>query len=184
MPAWAKALLVLLVVWLVAAVIIGLARSQRPSGEALVAYIETHPLTDLEGAEREKVIANVVRQLNRLDFEERRILREGGADRRLFEQMNDEERREFLEATLPEGFRQLMLALNKMEAQERQRIVRRALEDLERDNPEMAGRWDDENARKLLSQGLDSFYEEASAEVKLDFAPVIERIQRATQNLR
>ena len=48
----------------------------------------------------------------------------------------------------------------------------------------MNERIDRVEVQKMLSQGMDSFYSEASADVKLDFAPVIEQIQRATQNMR
>ena len=59
-----------------------------------------------------------------------------------------------------------------------------ALDDLEKDTPEINDRIDKAAAQKMISQGMDSFYQEASTEVKLDFAPVIEQLQRATQGLR
>ncbi len=78
-----------------------------------------------------------------------------------------------------------MLALNKMDPEKRKKMVQRALDDIDKDTPEIGERINRaEAAQKMISQGMSSFYEEASAEVKLEFAPVIERLQRATQNLR
>ena len=171
-------------VWVVAAVVILWARAARPTPASLAAYIDKNPIADLAPAQRAKVIERVAAQLNKLNFDQRQELRKTRDDRRLFEQMTEEERRRVLDLTLPEGFRQLMLALNKMDPEKRKKLVQRALDDIEKDNPEVNERIDRVEVQKMLSQGMDSFYSEASADVKLDFAPVIEQIQRATQNMR
>ncbi len=184
MSRWVKALGILLVVWGIAAGVILYSRAVRPTAQSLVEYMENNPLEGLSETKRASVIAKVADQLNRLSFEERQELRKVRTDRKFFEQMTSEERRAFLEQTLPEGFRQLMLALNKMSPEERKKIVNRAMDDIERDSPEIAKRIENTDAQKVISEGLGSFYEEASADVKMDFAPVIERLQRATQGLR
>jgi hypothetical protein len=174
----------LVLVWAIAGGLIFWSRASRPTPAALATYINGHSLEGLPEAERTKVIAHVTDQLNRLDFDQRQELRKAKIDRQFFEQMTEEERKRFLELTLPEGFRQLMLALNKMNPEQRKKIVQRALDDIEKDTPEMHDRINREAAQKMISQGMDSFYQEASADVKLDFAPVIEELQRATQGLR
>jgi uncharacterized membrane protein len=179
-----KAGVVLALVWAIAGGVILWSRAVRPTAQSLSTYIEQNPIQSLTPEKRAAVIAKVGEQLNRLDFEERQKLRELRKDRTLFEQMTEAERRAFLEATLPEGFRQLMLALNKMDPAERKKIVNRALDDIEKDSPEIAERIDSADAQKVISEGLGAFYEEASADVKMDFAPVIERLQRATQGLK
>jgi hypothetical protein len=177
-----KILALLAVIWAVAGGIILWTRHSRPTPASLAAYIENHPLEALPAGERAEVIRRVADQLNRLNFDQRQELRKSQIDRRFFAQMTPGERQQFLELTLPEGFRQLMLALNKMDPEQRQKMVRRALDDIERDTPEIHDRIDRDAVQKIVSQGLDSFYQEASAEVKLDFAPVIEKLQRATQS--
>lgn len=184
MSRWVKALAVLLIVWGIAAGVILYSRAARPTAVSLVAYMEKNPLEGLPETQRAAVIAKVADQLNRLNFQQRQELRKIRTERTFFEQMSDAERKEFLELTLPEGFRQLMLALNKMTPEARKKIVDRALDDIERESPEIAGRIESEDAQKVISEGLGSFYEEASADVKMDFAPVIERLQRATQGIR
>ncbi|MCX7868667.1 MAG: hypothetical protein N2322_01835 [Terrimicrobiaceae bacterium] len=181
---WPRLLLILAAVWLAVGAAVYLARSAKPTAASFAAYVREHPLEGLESSRRAEVLEEMARRLNRLNFEERQKLREERFDRDLFRQLTPEERRQFLERTMPEGFRQLMLALNAMKPEERRRIVRRALEDIERDSPEIASRISEEDAQKVMAEGLGAFYEEASAEVKLDFAPVIERLQQATQGLR
>lgn len=171
-------------IWIVAATVIFWTRSVRPTPATVAAYIDKNSLTDLAPEARAEVINHVAEQLNKLNFDERQDLRKTQADRRLFKQMTEEERKRFLDLTLPEGFRQLMLALNKMEPSRRQKFVQRALDDLEKDQPGAGERLNQEEVRKMLSKGMESFYSEANADVKMDFAPVIERLQQATQNMR
>jgi hypothetical protein len=71
-----------------------------------------------------------------------------------------------------------------MDPEQRRKIVKRALDDLEEDRPDLPRRISDEDAKRVIEEGLGAFYEDASAEVKLDFAPVIERLQRSLQSLR
>lgn len=184
MLTWGKAAAILVAVWLCAGAVILYTRAQRPTAESFVRYLEENKLDGLDPARRAAVITGVTDRLNRLDFEQREQLRLMRRDRTFFQQLTPEERRTFLEATLPEGFRQLMQALNKMTPEERRKIARRALDDLERDNEGIPPRVDKADAQKVIEQGLGAFYEEASAEVKLDFAPVLERLQRNLQGLR
>jgi hypothetical protein len=174
----------LVAIWAIAGAVIFWTRASRPTPQSLARYIDTHVLENRSPAEREKILTETARQLNRLTFEQRQEFRSTRTDRRFFEQMTPEERARFLDLTLPEGFRQLMTALNTMEPEQRKKIVQRALDDMERESPGLNDRIDQEAAQKILSQGMETFYKEASSEVKLDFAPVIESLQRTTQGLR
>ncbi|HRJ72333.1 MAG TPA: hypothetical protein PLS03_08905 [Terrimicrobiaceae bacterium] len=175
---------ILALVWLAAGAVIWFSRASRPTPESLAAYIAKHPLEGLAEARRAEVIGRAADQVNRLNFDQRQELRKLGADREFFRAMTPDERKRFLDLTMPEGFRQLMIALNKMDPAKRKKLVQRALDDIERDTPEINERIDRAEVQKMISQGVGSFYEEANADVKLEFAPVIERLQRATQNLR
>lgn len=177
-------LIALVLIWVIAGVIVGAVRTSRPTPEKLDAFLTKNPIGEISGAPREQVIAKVTSQLNALTFEQRQTLREGGSIREFFEQLTPDERSRFLDLTLPEGFRQLMNALNKMDEARRKKIVDRVLEDLRSNNPEIAARLGESDSQLIISKGLSSFYEEADSNVKLDFAPVIEQLQRATQNMR
>jgi len=179
-----RGIILLVVVWVMAGGILMWVKQSRPTPEKLAAYLSENPLAEAAAGKRAEVIEKAAGQLNRLTFDQRQELRQSGSVREFFEQLDADERARFLELTLPEGFRQLMVALNKMDESRRKKIVERVLSDLKSDNPEMAARLGESESQKIITKGLSSFYEEADANVKLDFAPVIEQLQRATQSMR
>lgn len=180
---WRGALLLVLI-WALAGGALRWVESVRPTPEKLATYLAENSVGTASPAQREDIIARTASQLNYLTFEQRQELRESGSVRSFFEQLTAQERAQFLDLTLPEGFRQLMNALNKMGEPQRKKIVDRVLNNLQTESPELAERIGAPEAQKIISQGLSSFYEEADASVKLDFAPVIEQLQRATQSMR
>jgi hypothetical protein len=173
---------ILIGVWALAAGVIWLVRAERPTPAKIEAYLAANPLEAREPAERAEVIAAMASKVNRLEFEARRELQRTGRARDFFEAMTDEEQSHYLDLTLPEGFKQVMVALNKMKPEKRQELVERALENIEKGGPpEDADRppVDDAMMQKIVVQGMTAFYEDANAEVKMDFAPVIEQIQQS-----
>ena len=102
-----------------------------------------------------------------------------------FRNLRPEEQARFLDLTLPTGFKQMMDALNKMTPEKRQQFVDKALADMKKregDRPPDAEL--DGNARKIIDQGFKSFYSDASADVKMDVAPLIEQLQKNLQGGR
>ena len=175
---------VLVAIWAVAAAVIWISRSASPTPEKLKAYVESHPLAGADEAGRAKILEKTAAQLNSLTFEQRRDLRESGAVRGFFESLTPPERARFLDLTLPEGFRQMMSALNKMDPEKRQKLVQRVLDDIKKNAPQSAERIHEDEVKQIVGQGVSSFYENANADVKLDFAPVLEELQRNIQNQR
>ncbi|MGH8048684.1 MAG: hypothetical protein ACREKL_15700, partial [Chthoniobacterales bacterium] len=183
---WLRVAAVLALVWLIAAGTAWTVRSMKPTPESLVRYVDAHPIAAASPAERPRIIDKVAAQLNRLDYEQRRSVRMSKSLDGFFHDMTEPERNAFLDKTLPEGFHQMMIALNKMTPEKRKQIVDRALADIEKSNTDGSQKprrpVDDAQAKKIVNQGMSAFYEDASADVKLDFAPVIEQIQRSMQN--
>ena len=173
-------------VWLTAFAVSKLAEASRPTPDSMLASIASNPLSNLSGSDRQQQIERLADQLNRLEFEERRELQRDPQFRAFFESMTPDEQSVYLELTLPEGFRQMMRALNEMTPERRQRIVDRALAEIEESDgaPQTPRPEDELHAKKIISEGMSAFYEEANADVKLDFAPVIEQIQRSLQRGR
>jgi hypothetical protein len=179
---WLKAILIVAAVWLVAGGAIFWARSVKVTPESLTAYLEAHPVESQQGAERPKVIEKVAEQMNSLTYEERREVRVGKKLDGFFRSLTPPEQTAFLDRTLPTGFKQMMESLNKMEPPKRKQFVEKALRDMrehEGEDPKV-----DQNARKIIDQGFKSFYSDASAEVKMDVAPLIEQLQRNLQGPR
>ena len=102
-----------------------------------------------------------------------------------FRALTPEEQARFLDLTLPTGFKQMMEALNKMTPEKRQSFVTKALDDMKkREGERPPDEQLDANARKIMDQGFKTFYSEASAEVKMDVAPLIEQLQKNLQGRR
>jgi hypothetical protein len=189
-PVWTKALILLAAIWIAAGGVIWWARSQKPTPERLLAYVENHPIDGKSVQDRAKIIEKTAGQLNGLSFEERRKLRMNGKLEPFFRSLNRDEQTRFLDLTLPEGFKQMMEALNKMDREKRKLFVESTLKELEKQEgqeiPEEARErfLEDRNAQKIIDQGLKSFYSEASAETKMDVAPILEQMQRNLQRFR
>lgn len=182
---WLKAAAILIAIWAVAGGAIYWARSVKVTPESFAKYLETHSIDGKTGRDRAKVIEEVAEQMNALAYEDRREMRMGRKLDGMFKSLTPEEQGRFLDLTLPTGFKQMMESLNKMEPAQRKRFVERSLKDM-RDNEgnrppdgEL-----DANARKIIDQGFKSFYSEASADVKMDVAPLIEQLQKNLQGLR
>jgi hypothetical protein len=102
-----------------------------------------------------------------------------------FRSLTPDEQTRFLDLTLPTGFKQMMDALNKMEPEKRKRFVEKSLAEMrQREGEERPEAGDDPNVGKIVDQGLRSFYSEASADVKMDVAPLIEQMQKNLQGFR
>jgi hypothetical protein len=181
---WLKAALVLAAIWVVAGGAIYWARSIKVTPESLAKYVETHSIDGKTGRAREKIIENVAEQMNALGYEERREFRMAKKLDGFFKALTPDEQGKFLDLTLPTGFKQMMESLNKMDPQQRKRFVERSLKDMQRDGENPPDGGFDANARKIIDQGFKSFYSEASADVKMDVAPLIEQLQKNLQGLR
>ncbi|MGV3532908.1 MAG: hypothetical protein ACO1QR_11100 [Chthoniobacteraceae bacterium] len=179
---WIKAIVALAGVWLMAGGVIFWAKASKPTPEKLERYVNSNPLDGKSAAERARTIEDVAEQLNGLSYEDRQHMRMGRRLDGFFRSLTPEEQGEFLDLTLPTGFKQMMEAFNNMDPKKRKRFVKKALEDMERDaergeQPPV----DDEVMQKMVEQGLRSYYSDASADVKMDLAPLIEQMQKNLQ---
>lgn len=185
-----KGIVALVLLWGIAYAIIGWAGSTRPTPEKIVAYIDANPLEGLEDPEKRKVvIGNLATMLNELDPSEIRLLEENRKNdprRDFFEQLSSEEQFYFLEKRVGRAFQQMMLSFNEMERDERKKIVERSLKRMQEQNggPGRLEEADPEVAEKITGAGLKAYYEDASAETKIDLAPLLEEMQRSMTTMR
>lgn len=186
---WLMGLGMLAAVWGGVSVLMSAARERQASAEAVIRQVESRPLESLQGGERAGFLDALAVQVNRLNFEERRQLGLRRGLEPLFEQMTATERQAFLDRTLPQGFAQIIEVFNRMKPEERQAAVARALDDLRRAEAEASeadwsrarARLEDGTLSRVVEEGFQAYLQTASAETKLDLAPVIEQIQ---QNVR
>ncbi len=178
---WIKVVTLLAAVWLIAGGIIFWVNQAKPTPERLARYLDEHRIESVPGGERERIVNKVAEQLNGLDYEQRREARMSRQIDRFFGSLTPDEQTRFLDLTLPTGFKQMMESFNKMTPARRKQFVERALRDMEEGEGEIARRPDDPHVQKMVQEGLRSFYSDASADVKMDFAPLIEQMQRNIQ---
>jgi len=175
--------LALILVWGVACAVVFAVRQARPTAQSLTDYIGKHPLASPD-ADRARIIARVDDMLNGISYEDRQKLQREGVTRNFFKELTQAEQSDFLDATLPSGFKQMMDAFNKMDADKRKKFVDHALEEMKKHQGEARPPdFDEKAAQKMVNEGLRSFYSDASADVKLDLAPVIEQMQINLQSM-
>ncbi len=184
---WIKLVSVLLVIWAIVGGVIYWAHSAKPTPDSVMNYLASHPIGNQSPGDRSRVMGKVADQLNHLAYEERREVRMSRKLDGFFRELTPVEQNRFLDLTLPTGFKQMMDALNKMTPEKRKAFVSKALEDMKKHEGEEPpeGRKDlDANGQKIIDQGFRSFYSEASADVKMDVAPLVEQLQKNLQSLR
>ena len=182
---WFKVVGLLLAIWLVVGGAIYWARSVRATPESVLRYLDGQPLNGKAAGDRDDVLRRVAGQLNQFSYEQRREVRVSRKLDAFFKELSPGEQSHFLDLTLPTGFHKMMESLNKMTPEKRKEFVDKALADMKKhegeDRPDAEL---DANAKKVIDQGFKSFYGDASADVKMDMAPLIEQMQRNMQGSR
>lgn len=127
------------VVWLVAIVGYVIAKNSRVTGEKVRAYMHSNDLSQLSGPARAKAIKKLTDQLNALPADERRTTRLDGEWNRWFSAMDDKEKGDFIEQTMPTGFKQMITAFEQLPADKRKKAVDDAMKNLKKaqENPEL-----------------------------------------------
>ena len=166
----------------------------KVTAEKVKSYVEAVDLSKLSGAARAKALQELADMLNRLSYEERQRLRLERTAGRWFDQMTEEEKAQFIEATMPTGFKQMITAFEELPEDKRKRTVdgaiRRLREQRERIGSEGGGQGTNaapispELEAKVRSIGLKSFYSESSAQTKAELAPLLEELQRSMESGR
>ena len=182
MNTWLKAALALAAVWLVAGTGIWWLHATKPTPQSVTAFLNGSSIAAKGGRDRERTIQRAESQLNDLTPEQRGELQRNGSTRRFFGALNKEEQNAFLDATLPADFKQMMEVFNKMEPARRKEFVSLAVEEMKKHAGDGPPPGVDDNMRaKVVDQGLKSFYSDASADTKIDMAPLIEQMQHNLQ---
>ena len=184
-------------IWVVALVGYSMARNAKVTAEKVKAYVESVDLRKLSGLDRAEAIQKLADQLNAISIEERRRAQLERTVSAWFEQMTEEEKARFLEATMPTGFKQMLTAFEQLPEDKRKATIEDALRRLRRQRDELRAEGaiipDDGTNRIVLSQelqakvrtiGLKAFYGESSAQTKAELAPVLEELQRVMESGR
>ena len=185
-----KGIVALFLLWGIAYGVVRWAGSVRVTPEKVAAFVEGNPLAEVEDPEeRKRIIGTLATMLNELEASEVRVLEQSAERdprRDFFTQLSPDEQFYSLEKRVGRAFQQMMQSFNEMEREERKKIVERSLKRMEeeRGGPGRLEEADPGVAEKITEAGLKAYYEDASAETKIDLAPLLEEMQRSMAGMR
>jgi hypothetical protein len=188
----------LMAVWLAALGGYALSDHFKMTGEKLRAYLQGTDLSKLSGAARASALRELADKVNALPPDQRRQARVDRLWSQWFREMTEEEKGQFLDATLPSGFQQMLASFEQQPPEKRQKAINDAIKQLRqaRANPPPTSNPpdpNDTNAPPVLSEdlqekvttiGLSSVYGNSSAETKAELAPLLEEIQKNMESGR
>jgi len=157
------------------------------------AYVQSIDFANLTGAARAAALKKLEGELNALSYEERQRLRLEHFMKDWFALMTEEEKSQFIEATMPTGFKQTIEAFEKLPEEKRRKAVDDAIMRLRASPNAGLAPASGTNAQPPISQeleaeirtiGLKSFYSQSSAQTKAEAAPLLEEMQRQLESGR
>jgi hypothetical protein len=170
--------------------------SLKMTADKVRAYVESVNFGELTGAARAKALKELEDKINALSYEERQRLRAEHLTRSWFAQMTEEEKEQFVEATLPTGFKQMIAAFQQLPEEKRHKMIDDAMKNLrDADNRAPTGGSatqgtngapviSPELEEKIRTIGLQSFYSQSSAQTKAELAPFLEELQHQMESGR
>jgi len=174
-----------------------LARETKVTAEKVATHLRSVDLEHLAGSARADALRSLARQMNALPHEERRRARLEGEWERWFSAMTEQEKGEFIEATMPSGFKQMLNSFEQLPPDKRQQAIERSMrglqkarETMEKEGPEaqsnqgtnQSGELSPELQQKVVTIGLKTFYSESSAQTKAELAPLLEEMQKVMES--
>ena len=185
---WLIALAALVPLWVAVAVVRHLTEDDISSPEETIGILAAAPWLSASGGtvsttERAAHIENAIKNMNLLNFEQRRQVREEGADtvKRFFDSLTQVERKVYVDRTVQKAFDAVIKGFNAMTPEARKDMATRVRRDI---RPNRGGA----NAQKLADEdqklfdefidiGIEEYLKSASTDEKMKLAPAIEDMQ-------
>lgn len=173
----------------------------KMTAEKVRAYVESVDFAHLTGDARARALKELEDKLNALSYEERQKLRSERLVEGWFKEMTEDEKAQFIGATMPTGIKQMLTAFQQLPEDKRKKVVDDTLKSLRDErqraatngvatngvaaqNGTNAPAISPELEAKIRTIGLNSFYSQSSAETKAELAPVLEEMQRTMESGR
>jgi hypothetical protein len=177
-----------------------IAQKAKMTADKVSEFGKTLDFSKLTGAERAAALRALEDRINRLPMEERQKWRQEGEWREWFNFLTENEKGQFIEATMPTGFKQMLNAFEDWPADRRKRALDSAIKRM-KENPDLgSGRNPSQDAtlyttnapvnispeleKKAITIGLKTFYSESSAQTKVELAPLLEELQHQMESGR
>ena len=181
-PHWSKISLLLALVWGVIGGAIWIVRKNRATPERIAEFVGANTLEGKAPADRAKLIEEVAKRVNSLEYEQRREMDKQRKLEKFWLALTAEEKGRYLDRVLPSGFKQMMESFNKMEPGKRRKMVQKAVDDLREHGGDRERRDANDSAfRKIIDQGLKSFYSDATIDAKMDALPFLEALEQTVK---
>lgn len=193
------AVLVVTLGWAVAICGYYLAKNSRMTAEKVRVYAESVDLAKLSPSARAKALQTLADKLNSLPMEERQKARFDRVGQLWFGAMTEPEQSEFVERTMPTGFKQMISAFENLPEAKRQKAIDDAFKHLHQTRLDLeAGREPQrggtglqrgpggppispELEERIRTIGLKAYFTQSSAQTKAELAPVLEELQRVME---
>lgn len=191
-----KGLAVLALVWVVVFAVRSFAASKKITAESLnreVRELKFEDWSESPGAgaaakEREKEVRRIADMVNRLDFAEREKNRRNLAGEDFFRKLSIREKNLFIDLTIVESMSRFMEALDQMPEEQRKSFVEKGLKEIQEgrtaEEMERAREMNESLLTKISEEGMRAYFDKASADTKLDLAPLMEAMNEVMQGLR
>ena len=149
----ATAAAVLVVVWALAYGGYVIAKNAKVTGEKVRAYLAKTDISKLKDKDRAKALKQLADYMNQLPPDERRNTRMDREWEKWFKEMNDQEKGDLIEATMPTGVTQMLTAFEQLPPDKRQKAVQDSVKRLReaRDDPRNAAQWQGKGAPPPLN---------------------------------
>ena len=169
------------------------AGSKQVTAEKVNREIAAAAFEDWSGREgtdptREKKLREIAGLVNRLDFAERQKTRDDRTTEGFFRKMSPPEKKLFIDLTVRESMGKFMEAMDALPPEKRKEFVEQGLREIESGKTEeemaRARELGDDLLETVANEGMRAYFEKASADTKLDLAPLMESMNEVMQGLR
>ena len=145
----------------------------------------TAKYSEVRSEKRLERIDEIAGTLNRLDLRQRKQLDEQGDVIEMFFRFSKEEKLHFVDLIFNENMERLMKSFDEMPSEERQKMVERSVQDMtDGKGAEALARLKDEDPEILnvvISKGFSSYYQDASADIKMSLLPFMDAVGEIVQ---
>jgi hypothetical protein len=129
--------------------------SLKMTADKVRAYMESVDFASLTGEARANAIKELEDKLNALPYQERQRLRLQHQINGWFNEMTEEEKAQFVEATMPTGFKQMINAFEQLPDDKRRRLIDNTLNNLRNADNRPLRSW--QNSTNSFAGGTNSF---------------------------
>lgn len=179
-------------IWLVALAGHWFIEYRKMTADKVRAYVESVDFARLSTAARAQALKELEAKLNALSYEERQRLRAEHLMSQWLALMTEDEKAQFIEATMPTGFKQMIGAFEQLPEDKRRQMIDGAMKNLRAAGTRTLAAGGANNAppispeleAKIRTIGLNTFYSQSSAQTKAELAPLLEELQRSMESGR